>query len=170
MKPQLFSGARGRISFRDSGGNSQTLALVTDLTITDNAGLRPTFVVGAEGPVSIEPLAMDVTASIGRIIPMNKQADSSALDRTTSIDLGFEEIFRQILAKDHVEITVEDKNPADPSKPQILGVVRYARFSGRTTALNAGDVGSERYNFVGIFDAGYNATSNAPEDINYGLE
>jgi len=168
VKPQVFSGARGRITFKDSDGKDHVLALVTDVSISENAGLRPTFVVGAEGPVGIEPLSMDVTASIGRIIPMNDITSSEARKAITSIEHRFEEVMSTIMTRDHVEITIEDTKSNEGNR--ILAVVKYARFAGRSTSVNSGDVGSERYNFIGIFDAGYGANSNAPDQINYGFE
>lgn len=167
MKPQLFSGARGKITFKDSDGNEHILALVTDVSIQETAGLRPTYVVGAEGPVLIEPLSMDVTASIGRIVPIN-DAKGKARTEITSIDYKFEEIMHTITQRDTVEITIYDTKSKDGEK--ILASVKYARFSGRSTSMNSGDTASERYNFVGILDAGYGATANAADSINYGFD
>lgn len=166
-KPQLFSGARGKITFKDSDGTVHILALVTDVSIQESAGLRPTFVIGAEGPVTIEPLSLDVTASIGRIIPMNN-ADGSARTLITSIDYKFEEIMSTITQRDSLEITIYDTKSSDGEK--ILASVKYARFSGRSTSLNSGDTASERYNFVGILDAGYGAQANAAASLNYGFD
>lgn len=170
MRPQLFSGARGKITFTDSNGVATILALVTDLSISENAGLKPTFVVGAENAVAIDPLSMDVTASIGRVIPISGGTDGKPLAAYTAIDLGFEEVLNTVLAKESVEIQVEDKHPSDPTKTAIVAVVKYARFAGRSTSVGAGDTASERYQFVGILDAGYNALGNSADEINYGLE
>jgi len=167
MKPQLFSGARGKISFKDSDGQETVLALVTDVSIQESAGLRPTYVVGAEGPITIEPLSMDVTASIGRIVPINKP-DGSARDQITSIDYKFEEVMSSITQREHVEITIYDTKSKDGEK--ILASVKYARFAGRSTSMSSGDTASERYNFVGILDAGYGGTANAADSINYGFD
>lgn len=164
MKPQLFSGARGKITFKDSAGTDHVLAFVTDVSVSENAGLKPTFVVGSMNPVAIDPMSIDVTASIGRIIPMNLQTSSTALDQVTSIDLAFEEKINDILSKDSIEIQIEDKNTS-----KILVSVKYARFAGRSTSMSSGDTATERYNFVGILDAGRDG-SGAVQEINYGLE
>ena len=169
MKPQLASGARGRISFMDSNGKITVLGFVTDISISESAGLRPSYVVGSINPVSIEPLSLDVNCSIGRIIPINAQTSSALLSNVTSFDYKFQEAIADILGKDHVEIILEDKNSANGT-PNIIGVVKYARFAGMSINTNAGDVSSERYNFVGIFDGGYKGSANGPESINYGLE
>ena len=173
MKPQLFSGARGRIEFTDSDGSVHVLAFVTDISVSENAGLRPTFVIGAEGPVTIESLSIDVTASIGRVVPMNapgKPSDAGVISNTAidSRQLRFEENMNVILTKDDVTITIYDTKAAGGDK--ILASVRNARFAGRSTSTNSGDVSSERYNFVGIYDAGYAGTSNSPTETGYGFD
>lgn len=169
MKPQLFSGARGKITFKTPGGELKVLGFVTDVSISSNEGLRPSFVVGSMNPVSIEPLSIDVSVSVGRIMPVNK-TDGSILDKYTSIDHEFEASVNAILSLDHLEITLEDKNPADPTNPKIIASIKYCRFAGRSQSLSSGDVASERYNFVGIFDGGRGGDANTVTDINYGLE
>jgi len=180
MKPQLFSGARGKISFTDSDGRTSVLALITDVSVSENAGLRPTYVIGDIGPVSIEPLSLDVTVSVGRIVPMNKaeapagQAKAEPLPQTTAYDLRIEDIYSTILNRDHVEILIEDTRPAlsagGPAQNQIIAKIKYCRFAGRSTNVSSGDVAQERFNFVGILDGGFGGNANTEESINYGFE
>lgn len=168
MKPQLLSGARGKISFKSPSGEIKVLGFVTDVSISESEGLRPSYVVGSMNPVTIEPLSYDVSVSLGRIMPINKP-DGSPLDKFTAIDHEIEASINQILSLDHCEITIEDKNPADPTNPKIIASIKYCRFSGRSQSLSSGDVASERYNFVGIYDGGRGGDTNTAE-INYGLE
>jgi len=168
IKPQLLSGARGKISFKTPTGELKVLGFVTDVSISEQEGLRPTFVVGSLNAVTIEPLSMDVSVSVGRVMPINK-TNGDILDKVTAIDHEFEAAMNAILSLEHCEITIEDKNPSDPSNPLILASIKYCRFAGRSMSLSSGDVGSERYNFVGIYDGGRGGNTNTA-DINYGLE
>lgn len=166
MKNQLFSGARGRIEFIDSDGGKHTLAFVTDVSINETASLRPSYCIGNVGPITIEPMSMDVTASIGRIIPIN--ADSKK-NEDTAIDRKLEEKIDEILTKSDLTITIYDtKSLKDGVATEtILASVKHARFAGRSTSMSTGDVASERYQFVGIFDAGYGGTSNTHDKLGY---
>jgi hypothetical protein len=168
MKPQLLSGARGKITFKAPNGELKVLGFVTDVSISEHEGLRPTYVVGSMNPTTIEPLSIDVSVSVGRIMPING-ANGQILDKYTAIDHEFEASINAILALDHCEITLEDKNPADPTNPKIIAAIKYCRFSGRSMSLSSGDVASERYNFVGLYDGGRGGDTNTAE-INYGLE
>ena len=168
MKPQLLSGARGKISFKAPSGELRVLGFVTDVSISENEGLRPTFVVGSMNAVTIEPLSIDVSVSIGRIMPINK-ADGSSLDKITATDHEFEASINAILSLESCEVTIEDKNPADLANPKIIASIKYCRFAGRSQSLSSGDVASERYNFVGLYDGGRGGDTNTAE-INYGLE
>jgi hypothetical protein len=168
MKPQLFSGARGKVTFKSPSGEMKILGFITDVSVSENEGLRPSFVVGSMGPVTIEPLSYDVSVSVGRIMPINKP-DGSPMDKYTAIDHEFEASINAILALESCEIILEDKNPADPTNPKIIAAIKYCRFAGRSQSLSSGDVASERYNFVGIYDGGRGGDTNTAE-INYGLE
>jgi hypothetical protein len=160
--PQLFSGARGRIVF-----DGKTLALVTNISVSENVALRPTYVVGEMNPVAIDPTAIDVSCSIGRIIPMNSSKSADKLGKTTAIDLGIEHKINDILSKDTVDIQILDLNPLDTaSTEKIIAVVKYSRYSGRSFSTNAGDIASENYNFVGILDGGYGGDANPTTDEN----
>ena len=168
IKPQLLSGARGKVSFITPTGEIKVLGFVTDVSISENEGLRPTYVVGEMGPVTIEPLSYDVSVSVGRIMPINN-TKGEAFSKFSAIDHEFEASIAEILALDHVEITLEDKNPANPTDPKIIAAIKYCRFAGRSQSLSSSDVASERYNFVGIYDGGRGGDTNAAE-INYGKE
>ena len=168
MKPQLLSGARGKITFKGADGELQVLGFVTDVSISENEGLRPSYVVGSMNPITIEPLSYDVSVSIGRIVPVNNPS-GSAKDKISAVDFNIEHAINIILAMDHCEIIIEDKNPSDPTNPKIIAAIKYCRFSGRSQSLSTGDVASERYNFVGIYDGGRGGDTNVAE-INYGKE
>jgi hypothetical protein len=168
VKPQLLSGARGKITFKTPQGEMKVLGFVTDVSVSENEGIRPTYVVGSMNPITLEPTSYDVSCSVGRIIPISKP-DGSVMDKYTAIDHDFEASINAILSLDHVEIILEDKNPADPSNPKIIAAIKYCRFAGRSAHLSSGDVGAERYNFVGLYDGGRGGDTNTAE-INYGLE
>lgn len=176
MKAQLFTGARGKITFvpkkaDGSAADAVTLAFVTDVSVSENAGLRPTYVVGSLNPVGIEPLSIDVTCSVGRIIPINDawkpDADGKleALPAGTAIDRGLEPRINDILALHDVEINIVDK-----VTDKVVASVKNARFAGRSTSVSSGDVASERFNFVGIYDGHYDNTNSLGTETGYGLE
>jgi len=170
MKAQLFSGSRGKITMKKDGVET-TLAFVTDVSISENAGLRPTYVVGSLNPVGIEPLSLDVSCSVGRIIPISTASGNpAAQSKITAIDHGLEPVINQILAMDDLEINIYDKALSADGTDRIIASVKYARFAGRSTSLSSGDVGSERFNFVGILDAGDGGDSNAADELGYGLD
>lgn len=171
-KPQLFSGARGKITFGASDGTTKTvLAIITDVSVSVKEGLRPTYVVGEMNPISIEPLSIDVDCSIGRMIPVNAlNATTNGTDAGTgdtklsapvanrqvsARDLGMEEQISQILQKDSVEIIIEDKITG-----KTLAKISHARFQGRQMSLNSGDLANERISYVGIYDGGYDGNSD----------
>lgn len=168
MKPQLFSGARGQIEFTPAGGQPVVLAFVTDVSISTNDNIRPSFVIGSVGPRTLEPLSEDATASIGRIIPLNDTA-GAALAKMDAIENQIETTFADVLKADHVTITIYDKNPSSTTNaPKVLGSLKYARFAGKSIASSATDLATERYNFIGIWDGSYGNANSAP-DVNYGM-
>lgn len=168
MQPQLFSGARGKISYTytDSAGNKATdvLAFVTEVSVSVQDGLQPTYVIGQIEPKSIEPLSIDVSCRIGRMIPINTTT-GELIENANSIGQHFEFSIDQILTKDSVDITIEDKITG-----KTLGIVKHARCAGRSTSTSSGDIARESYNFIGIFDGGYGGDSNTATEINYGFE
>lgn len=180
-KPQLFSGARALISYENSAGKIIPMAIATDVSVNTRDNIRPSFVVGQLGPISLEPLSIDVDCSIGRLIPMNgagKTGDETGLpgrqpsedgppgdlkgkSLVTAMDLGLEERINQILTADSIKITI-----VDSITNKTIAVVREARFSGRSMSLNSSDIGNERMNFVGIYDSGYD-NKNTSETTGY---
>jgi hypothetical protein len=168
MKPQLFSGARGRIDFTDKDGNTQTLAFVTDVSIQSNHNLRPSYVIGDINPKTIEPLGEDASASIGRIIPMNESTSSAAKQKFTAIDWGLEEKVNDMLSAGTVEIVIYDKNPGDPTKPNIVGSLKYARAAGKSMSMSSSDLATERYQFIGIWEGSY-GNDQVGQTVNYGV-
>lgn len=160
-RPQLFSGARGKVTFTDPAGVDHVLAIITDVSVNVRENLRPAYVVGELNPVSIEPLSIDVDCSIGRMIPMNVAAAAPDTAKTadgyskltgdgsqvTARALNLEEQIGDILSKDSVIITIQDK-----LTDATIATVKHARFSGRSMSVNSGDLAQERINYVGIFD------------------
>ena len=178
-KPQLLSGARGVVKYVNSDGKQITLGIATDISINTRENLRPSYVIGEIGPVSIEPLSFDVDCSLGRLVPVNLPQSTEAIpgrdktattpsipnspggraSATTALDLGLEERIDQILTAASIEILVFDKQSDKP-----VCQIKEARFTGRSLSVGTGDVAQERLNFVGIYDA---ANGNTPEETGY---
>jgi len=166
--PQLLSGARGLVSYKDSQGNPFTLAIATDITINVRAAVRDSFVMGRLNAATLDPTAIDVDCSIGRLIPVNtstlnsqpaagKHTVGNGVGATTAIELGLEELINNILSANAIEISLQDSVTG-----QFTSSVKQARFTGRTLSDAAGDVANERLNFVGIYDSGTNGENSAP--------
>jgi hypothetical protein len=183
-KPQLFSGARGLIKYKNSAGIDVTLAIATDISINVREQLRPSYVIGELGPLSIEPLSLDVDCSIGRLVPVNvgtvqqgatpnaapsalpgrastDQAPSALGSAKTAIDLGLEERLDQILSAQSLEIAIYDKVSGGADGLKTVSIIKEARFTGRSMTVSSGDVAQERLNFVGIWDSSVNAAGEA---------
>jgi len=190
-KPQLFSGARGLIKYKNSAGAEVTLAIATDISINVREQLRPSYVIGELGPLSIEPLSLDVDCSIGRLVPVNvgavaqgaapnqvpqplpgrqpaDAAPSQLSSAATAIDLGLEERLDQILNSNSLEIVIYDKFMGNGNDLKTVSVIKEARFTGRSMSVSSGDVAQERLNFVGIWDAG--ADNQAADDTGTGYK
>jgi hypothetical protein len=149
-KPQLASGARGVITFKDSAGNPITLGYATDITLNRRDQLMPTYVIGEYGPKTLEPLAIDADCSIGRFIYVNSSSASGTPadgKATNTYSLKFEELYKDLGSAAAVEIALIDKNN------QPIGTLKEARFTGRSLSVNSGDVARESLNFVGIYIA-----------------
>lgn len=149
-KPQLLSGARGLIKYVNSEGATITLGIATDISINTRESLRPSYVIGQIGPVSIEPLSLDVDCSIGRLVPVN--LTTGEYNSTSALDLGLEERIDKILTSAAIEIQIYDKASAG-SEETLVSSIKEARFTGRSLSVSSGDVAQERLNFVGIYDA-----------------
>lgn len=154
--PQLLSGARGTISIKkpvkgDDGKFSVTtevIAIATDISVSVRHDLRPVYLMGSMNASLIEPTGIDVDCSIGRVIPIGQKDALKA--GSTSISAGFEYSIDDVLSVGAVDITITDS-----ATQKIISSVIGARFTGRSTGVSTGDLASERYNFVGIYDAGY---------------
>jgi hypothetical protein len=174
MRPQLFSGARGKITFTDPSGKETPLAFVTSVSVSVNDGLRPVFVIGNMNPSSIEPVSYDISGSIGRIIPLNasdakaSKGTESANAKTTAIDYNIESAINQILQLDDCSIQIYDKESA--AGDVIVETIMHVRFAGRNTSVNSGDIASESYSFVGILSTGNGGTENAATALGYGVD
>lgn len=181
-QPQLLSGARGVISVKyakDDGSRVDlTLALALDISVNVRESVRETYVMGALNPVTLDPVAIDVDCSVGRVVPVNRRnaaepgangapiagdaagttaspknavtGENGLSSAASAIQLGLEETINRILTHDTVEIQIKDKITG-----KIIAVVKEARFAGRTLSTSTGDVANERINFVGIYDGGY---------------
>jgi hypothetical protein len=190
IQPQLLSGARGIIKTGKSSGVSETLAIAMDISVSVRSSVRETYVMGELNPVALDPVAIDVDCSIGRVIPVNastptsgpnseppaKRPEGTAAEpstgkdsarggstATSAIQLGLEDQINKILTADTIQIEIVDKISG-----ATIAVVKEARFAGRSISTGAGDVASERLNFVGIYDAGYGGNEN-PTTTGYGL-
>lgn len=148
-KPQLASGARGQITFKDSADTSVVLGYATDITINRRDQLMPTYVIGEYGPKTLEPLSVDADCSIGRFVHVNTSTTSGtgSGSATNTYALKFEEIYSKLGSASAVEISLFDKNNKE------IGTLKEARFTGRSMSVNSGDVARESLNFVGIYIA-----------------
>ena len=160
-KPQLLSGARGLIKYIDSKGVTQTLGIATDISINTRENLRPSYVIGQIGPVSIEPLSLDVDCSVGRLVPVN--LTTGEYKSASAIDLGLEEKINEILTSAAIEIQIYDKSSSGGEV--LVSSIKEARFTGRSLSVSSGDVAQERLNFVGIYDAA--GPGQASEETGY---
>jgi hypothetical protein len=170
-QPNLLSGARGIISYVDTTGVSRTLGLALDISVNVTAGVRTTLVMGHFAPVASDPTGMDCTCSIGIVIPINKSvvptgASQSAplpgSNRSNTIDLGLEPKIIDALTSQSLQIDLMDQ-----VTNKITASIRGARFSGRSTSLNAQDVATTRLNYTAIFDAGYGGDENNGVKLGY---
>jgi hypothetical protein len=166
--PQLLSGARGLVSYKDPNGNAVVLGIATDITINIRQAVRDSFVMGRPNAATLDPTAIDVDCSIGRLVPVNTMTNNTqpsagqhvagnGVGAATAIELGLEDLIVNMLSSNAIEIGIEDS---------ITGVftssVKQARFTGRTLSDAAGDVANERLNFIGIYDSGTNGENSAP--------
>lgn len=181
-RPQLFSGVRGQFVFTKPDGAKTTFAFATDISVSVRHAVRPSYVLGDMNAIAIDSLSYDVDISIGRLVPVNSsdptkatiktpgapeiepgQGYGSAETLTTAIKAGLEVSIASILVSNSVDLDIIDRTTG-----KTIASVKECRFAGRSSSLNAQDVLTERLNFVGIYDAGYDGTSNSAT-IGYGL-
>lgn len=104
MRPQLLSGARGKVVLN----SSVVLAFVTDISIDAPHNVRPIHTFGSPSARSVEPLsAGPVTVTLGRVIPVNK-ADGTPVD-SSAINTGIEPTIAQMLSAEDITIDLIDK-------------------------------------------------------------
>jgi hypothetical protein len=183
-RPQLFSGVRGQFVFTQPGGAKVTFAFATDISVSVRHSVRPSYVLGDMNAIAIDSLSYDVDVSIGRLVPINNSNPSeAALGRdpavagsiqpgagygaaetlTTALKAGLEISIATILTTNSVDLDIVDRTTG-----KTVASIKECRFAGRSSSLNAQDVLTERLNFVGIYDAGYEGTANSAT-IGYGV-
>jgi hypothetical protein len=170
-KPQLLSGVRG--IFQKSNpktGVLETVAFVTDVSVNRRVGTRVTYVVGRMNGAAIDSLSIDVDVSIGRVIPMSDVQGSAqnpwvppvgsgqtgAKVGPTAIESGLEPTIASMTTNDDFTLAIYDE-----ATGQYVSSVRHCRFAGGSIGMGAGDIASERLQYVGIYDGGYAGTENA---------
>jgi len=172
MKPQLLSGARGLIQrLNTETGEFETVAFATDINVNVRQSVRPTYVVGRMNAAVIDSLNYDVDVSMGRVVPVN--ASNAAFDQgsnpqlapradgASALSQGLEPLINTFVSSEDLTIALQDKVTG-----QYISAVRNCRFAGRSLGTNAGDVASERLNFVGIYDTGVNG-ENVASNLGY---
>lgn len=181
-RPQLFSGARGQFVFTSPDGTKTTFAFATDISVSVRHAVRPSYVLGDMNAVAIDSLSYDVDVSVGRLVPVNNAdpskatlkespvggiepgANYGAADKyTNAIKAGLEVSIANILATNSIDIDIVDR-----TTNKTIASIKECRFAGRSSSLNAQDILQERLSFVGIYDAGYDGTSNSAT-TGYGL-
>jgi hypothetical protein len=177
--PQLLSGARGVIQKSNpTTGALETICYATDINVNVRVGVRTSYVMGRMNGAANDSLSYDVDVSLGRVIPM-QSSDGSApgtpwvpptangqkgmTEAPTAVASGLEPIIKLITSTPDLTIALFDQVTG-----QYVNSVIGCRFAGRTEGTNAGDVGSERLNYVGLYDAGYASTENSAT-TGYGL-
>jgi hypothetical protein len=152
-KPQLLSGARGKIMV-----GTKILAYATDISINYPVNVRAVHTFGAINARSVEPLqAGPVQITIGRVIPVNT-ADGTVVD-SSSIQDGVEPIITQMLIADDVTVTLMDKVTG-----MTVSSIHNCRFAGRSLNLPASQIATERIQMMGIYDSGSNG-ANTPTKL-----
>lgn len=154
MKPQLLTGARGELSIA-----GKTVAYVTDVSISLSHNVRPIHTFGAPNARSVEPLSVSpVSVSVGRVVPVNSASDNSetGAKNTSAIQMGAEPALQNILTADDVTIILKDK-----LTDKVVATVMNCRFSGRSLSVSAGQIATERLQFMGIYDAGQSSENTA---------
>jgi hypothetical protein len=142
MKPQLFSGARGKLIIN----GTTTIAYVTEVSVTVNSNVRAVHTFGAPNARSVEPLSTSCSVSIGRVVPVNKPTGEAA--NTSAINNGIEPIINQMLYAEDISVELQDSITG-----ATIASVKNCRFTGRTLSVGAGNIASERITLMGIYDS-----------------
>ena len=177
-KSQLASGARGIIRITDSNGVTTTLGMALDISVNIRETVRETYVMGELNPVALDPTAIDVDCSIGRVIPVMTQAQAKQPNTATATrtsgtgtsgtgttpthatEFGAEIAIDSILTAPAIDIELFDTVSA-----QSIARIRQARFTGRTLSTSTSEIANERLNFVGIYDSSNDNTAT----VGYGV-
>jgi hypothetical protein len=177
-RPQLLSGARGFIQRSNPAtGALETIAFATDISVNTRVGVRATYVTGRMNAGAIDSLSYDVDVSIGRVMPMNDGIASNGLPpqlsngqlpavpaKATAIGAGLETIITAMTTSEGITLALYDGTTGT-----YVSSVRECRYAGKGMGLNAGDVGTERLNYVGIYDAGHGSEENNAVNTGYGV-
>lgn len=154
-KPQLFSGARGKITV---AGN--TLAYVTDVSVSYSVNVRAVHTFGALNARSVEPLQTSpVQVTIGRVIPVNT-ASGDASGQTSLLAQHIEKTIAEMLTADDITVEITDKITNN-----AIVSVKNCRFAGTSKSMSASQLATERFQLMGIYDAGLNGTENTVPTI-----
>jgi hypothetical protein len=153
MKPQLLSGARGKVVV-----NGQTLAFITDISVDAPQQVRSVHTFGSPAARSIEPLsAGPCTVTLGGVVPVNKP-DGSRVD-SSAIGLGIEPMIQTLLTSDDITVELIDKITG-----ATFASVRNCRFQNRSLSLGASALAQQRITLMGIYDA---ASGNSPGKLGF---
>jgi hypothetical protein len=151
-KPQLLSGARGRLKV-----NGREIAYVTDVSISFSVNVRPIHTFGSINARSIEPLQTSpVQVTIGRVIPMNK--GDGTYSNTSNLQNGIEPTINVMLQADDITIELFDK-----ITNKTVANVMNCRFAGSSKNISASQLATERIQLMGIYDAGPDGQNVAPK-------
>lgn len=161
MKPQLLSGARGELKIK-----GKVMAYVTDVSINVPHNVRAVHTFGAPNARSVEPLSVGpVSVTVGRVVPVNKagQTGTDGAVNVSTVNLGIEPLISQLMSSEDILIELTDKITG-----AVIASINNVRFAGRSVNLSAGQLASERLQFVGIYDAGpqdavAKANQNSPQ-------
>lgn len=150
-KPQLLSGARGKIVV-----NGKIWGYATDISIDAPVSVRAVHTLNSVSARSVETLqAGPCTVSIGRVIPVSNM-DGTPLD-TSAINTQAAPTIINMLKSEDITIDLVDNVTG-----KTYASVRNCRFAGRSMSLSASSLASERLSFMGIYDAGSGTNTHTP--------
>lgn len=153
-KPQLLSGARGKIKI-----GTKDLAYVTDVSISYSVSVRAVHTFGALNARSVEPLQTSpVSVSIGRVVPVSKANGES--DSKSLISEGIEQAISKMLTADDISITLEDRITG-----KTIAEIKNCRFAGSSLSLPASQLATQRIQMMGIYDAGTATDANSANTV-----
>jgi hypothetical protein len=163
MQPMLFSGARGKILRTSPTGQVETLAVVLDINVSRNDGVQTTFVVGSLNGVANDPTGTDVSVGFSAVVPVSDSTGKVDTKHLTSVGQQLTPTLKSILISNALTIEVQDR-----ITNRVVASIRECRFTGENLSLAATSVGTKRFNYVGILDAGYDGKENVATNLGYG--